>query len=182
MTNEKTNSYEIIKALEPSSAIRILMELCKDVALCERIVALAKNSLSAVNTGDIADKVFRSLNSIQIEDLWDNSGTTRWGYKDETEVAFEMIGDVLVAYTRKMEQYRELGMKKEEKEFCKGIISGLLRYGESGSNAFYDAVPDDPYTHAENVLYDWKKNNSDEDIAEIQAVYDSFFSDEEADA
>ena len=35
-------------------------------------------------------------------------------------------------------------------------------------------VPDEPYTIAEDILYDWKKNNSNKDIADVQKVYDSY--------
>jgi hypothetical protein len=74
-----------------------------------------------------------------------------------------------------MEQYNSLGMNVEEKKYCKGIIAGLLRYGEAGNNEFHDWCPDDPYTVADNIIYDWKSNHTAEDTDEIQAVYDSFF-------
>ena len=84
-------------------------------------------------------------------------------------------------HLQKMVQYSSLGMKTEEKEYCKGIIIGLLRYGESGNNEFRDWCPDDPYTVAENIVYDWKNNHTAEEIEEIQEVYDSFSTDDEAD-
>ena len=46
---------------------------------------------------------------------------------------------------------------------------------------FRDWCPDDPYTVAENMIYDWKKNHTAEETEEIQEVYDSFFADDEAD-
>jgi len=38
----------------------------------------AINALN-VDANDIGKEVFNSLNTIQIKDLWDNSGKTRWG-------------------------------------------------------------------------------------------------------
>jgi len=178
-TNKNKDLLEYVTALTPMAAKTILIELCKDDNLTNRIVTMARASLSNVDADDIKDKIFRSLNTILVEDLWDNSGKTRWGYNDPTDVAYKMIGTELGDYILQMEQYRYLGMKKEEKEYCKGIISGLLSYGQDGNNEFHDAVPDDPYTHAENVLYDWKQNNTEEDVSEVQAVYDSFFTSEE---
>ena len=151
--------------------------MCNDNDLAERIIVMAKASLSDVDAEEVADEVFSSLNAIQVEDLWDNSVRTRSGYQDETEVAYEMVGDALCYYSGKMAQYKNLGMKAEEKEYCKGIISGLLTYGEQGNNEFRDWVPDDPYTYAEEFLYDWKKDNTVDDIKEVQALYDSYFSD-----
>ena len=43
-------------------------ELCNDNALAERIVAMVKSDLSDVDADEVADEVFRSINSIQVED------------------------------------------------------------------------------------------------------------------
>ena len=181
MKDGDNSQLKFIEALSREASIEILLELCKDNALAERIVAMVKSDLSDVDADEVADKVFRSLNSIQVEDLWDNSGKTRWGYHEPTEVAFEMLEDEVRNYIQEMEKYYSLGMKREEKEYCKGIISGLLKYGQDGNNEFHDWSPDDPYTIAENIIYNWKLNYSAEEIEEIQAVYDSFFADDETD-
>ncbi|MCL1852258.1 MAG: hypothetical protein FWF88_04405 [Peptococcaceae bacterium] len=175
------SQLKFIEALCREASIEILLELCKDGDLAKRIYEMSKAALAEVEADVIADEVFRSLNSIQVEDLWDDSGKTHDGYQDPTDVAFKMIEDEVWRYTRKMEQYNSLGMKMEEKECCKGIIIGLLRYGESGNNEFRDWCPDDPYTVAENIIYDWKNNHTAGEIEEIQEVYDSFFADDETD-
>ena len=171
---KNNNQMKFIQALSHEAAIRILLNLCADSDLKKRIVAMAKECLSDVDADTVADEVFRSLTSIQVEDLWDNSGKTRWGYHEPTEVAYEMVEDEVGYYIQKMEEYKNLGMKKEEKEYCKGILSGLLKYGQDGGNEFYDWCTDDPYTVAENILYDWKKEHTAEEVEEVQAVYDSF--------
>jgi hypothetical protein len=181
MKDSDKSQLKFIEALSREASIEILLELCKDNALAERIVAMVKSDLSDVDADEVADEVFRSLNSIQVEDLWDNSGKTRWGYQEPTEVAFEMLEDEVRNYIQEMEKYYSLGMKREEKEYCKGIISGLLQYGQDGNNEFRDWCPDDPYTIAENIIYNWKQNHSAEEIEEIQAFYDSFFADDETD-
>ena len=175
---DSLNPMTFIKALSHNALLRILVELCKDKDLAERIMAMARGILSEVNADEIAVEVFRSLNAIQVEDLWDSSGKTRSGYRDATDVGYEMVGDALYQFSSRMNQYRNLGMKAEEKECCKGILSGLLKYGEQGSNEFRDWVPDDPYTYAEDILDEWKKDNTAEDIEEVQMVYDSCFSEE----
>ena len=181
MKDRNNSQLKFIEALSHEASIEILLELCKDSALAERIVAMVKSDLSDVDADEVTDEVFRSLNSIQVEDLWDNSGNTHWGYQEPTEVAFEMLEDEVRSYIQEMEKYYNLGMKREEKEYCKGIISGLLKYGQDGNNEFRDWCPDDPYTIAENIIYDWKQDHSAEEIEEIQAVYDSFFADDETD-
>jgi hypothetical protein len=175
---ENIDPLEYIRSLKRHEAINILIRLYKDGELSERIMAKVKESLSAVDVESVANEVFSSLNSIDIDDLWENSGSTQWGYQEPSEVAFDMMGVEIAPHIKKMEQYGKLGMEEEEKVYCKGIISGILKYAAEGSNEFHDAVPDDPYIHAENIIYDWKKHSSEEDIAEAQAVYDSFFADD----
>jgi hypothetical protein len=167
-----------VNALGHDAAINILINLCKDKDLSLKIITLAKVALSDFDADLVADKVFRSLNNIQVEDLWDNSGKTRWGYREPTEVAYEIMGEVLSPFIQKMNEYRNLDMKTEEKEYCRGIIGGLLHYGVEGNNEFHDWVPDDPYSYAEEVLIEWKEHNKPTDIADIQAFYDSHFSHE----
>ena len=159
----------------------ILLELCEDANVAKRVSSMAQASLSVVDASVVADEVFESLNSIQVEDLWDNSGKTRWGYHDPTEVAFEMVEEEVDCFVQKMEQYQSLGMKTEEKAYYKGIILGMLKYEQDRSNEFRDWCPDDPFTIAENIIDDWKKEHTDDETAEIQAEYDNFFSDGETD-
>ena len=174
MRNNKDNYLKFIEALDRGSAISILVELCRDDDLAKRISAMAKASLSNFDSEAIADKVFKRLNSIQVEDLWDNSGKTRYGgYIDPTELAFEMIENGLRPFILDMKQLKSLNMMNEEKECCKGILVGLLRYAKEGNNEFRDWAPDDPYTIADNIVYDWKNNHTSEDLEEIQAVYES---------
>ena len=179
MSGSENSQLKFIEALSWQASTEILLELCRDGDLAKRISAMAKATLADVEADVIADEVFRSLNSIDVEELWDNSGKTHYGYQEPTDVAFEMIEDEVRPHIRKMEQYGSLGMKKEEKEYCKGIIIGLLRYGESGNNEFRDWCPDDPCTVAENIIYNWKNDHTTEEIEEIQEVYDSFFADYE---
>ena len=181
MNDSENSQIKYIEALSREAAIGILLELCKDGDLAKRISVMSKAALAEVEADAIADEVFRSLNSIQVEELWRNSGKTYGGYQDPADVAYEMIEDKARHYIREMEQYNKLGMKAKEKEYCKGIITGLLKYGESGNNEFRDWCPDDPYTVADNIIYNWKKNHSAEEIEELQEVYNSFFADDEAD-
>ena len=179
MNADKNNQLKLINALSREASINILLELCKDDDLAKRIFTMSKTVLSEVEADVVSDEVFNSLNSIQVVDLWDNSGKTRAGYNDPVDVAYEMIEDEIRRYIRNMEQYKNLGMKNEEKEYCKGIISGLMRYGNDGNNEFRDWCPDDPYTVADNILYDWKNAHTAEETKEIQEVYDNFYFEEE---
>jgi len=114
MNDSDNSQLKFIAALSREALIEILFELCKNGDVAERVVAMAKTDLAAVDMDEIADEVFRSLNSIQVEELWDNSGRTSWGYQEPTDVAFEMLEAEVDTYLLKMEQYLKLGMTEEE--------------------------------------------------------------------
>jgi len=166
---------EFVKALDHTTAIKILLQLCQEETIAERVVDMAKSSLSEVDAEEIAEEVFECLNSILVEDLWDNSGETRYGYEDPADVAFEMIESEVDEYVQAMLEYRQLGMKHEEKKYCQGILEGILRYGNRGTNEFHAWAPDDPYTIANSIFKEWKSHNTEEDINDIQAIYTSYF-------
>ena len=57
-TNKNKDLLEYVTALTPMAAKTILIELCKDDNLTNRIVTMARASLSNVDADDIKDKVF----------------------------------------------------------------------------------------------------------------------------
>ena len=40
---------------------------------------------------EIADGVFWELDTLEVENVWDNSGPTRYGYVDSGEKVWEMV-------------------------------------------------------------------------------------------
>ena len=66
MENDNASSrghdYSIfIEALSWEAAIKILLDLCNDGVIAERISAMAKAALAEVDADVVADEVFRSL-------------------------------------------------------------------------------------------------------------------------
>ena len=165
---------EFVKQLDHAEALTILLELCKDKTQREKIVIMAKEILSDVNASEIEDMVFATLNSIMIEEYWNACNDSFFGYREETEVAFELVEDAVSLPERKMKECRKHGMKELEKRYCIGIVGGLLRYGNEGTNEFHNAVPDDPYIIADNIFNDWKEFNPPEEWSDVAATIRRF--------
>jgi hypothetical protein len=164
----------LIESLSRAGAITILKELCEDEILNKKISDRAKELLSDINAGDIEEKVFATLNAIQIEEYWGRSGKTYYGYNEPTEVAYEMVEEAIEIPLANMKKYRDLGMTNIEEAHCVGIVAGLLRYGNEGSNEFHDAVPDDPFNIAEDVIYEWKRDHPEANLDLLQQTVDRF--------
>jgi hypothetical protein len=168
-------NLEYIKSLNRTNMLTILLALCEDESLAKQISAKAKELLSDADSGEIEEQVFNTLNTIFIEELWENSGKDYFGvYHDETEVACDMVEDAVSELLQNMKRYRALGMKDIEKKYCVGIVAGLLRYGKEGENEFHEAAPDDPYIIADDVFADWKEHNPPEEWDEVKATFDRF--------
>ena len=56
---------------------------------------LTIGGLKDVYSTVIADEVFYELDSLEVEDVWDQSGSTRYGYVDPNEKAWEMLEDAI---------------------------------------------------------------------------------------
>jgi len=84
----KTNSArstkkDILTTITQNEAFTILKSLAKeDENIKKRIEQLAIEYLEDVDVEEIADAVYFDLDLIEVEDLWDRSGSTRDGYVD----------------------------------------------------------------------------------------------------
>jgi hypothetical protein len=170
----KLNDMAFVESLKRSDMLTILQELCEGEVLKKQISIRAKALLSDVVASDIEEAVFTILESIMVEELWERSGDTYYGYQEPVDVAHEMVGEAIESCLSDMKQYRALGMEGAEEEYCIGIIAGLLRYGNEGSNDFHDAVPDDPYDIACEVIYEWKRERPGADLTRIQETVNRF--------
>jgi hypothetical protein len=170
--------FEYIDNLNRTDMLTILLELCEDEGLAEKISARAKELLVDVDPEEIEAHIFNALDNIFIEELWENAGKDYFGvYHEETEVAYDLVEGAVSAPIRDMKRYRALGMKETEKKQCIGIVAGLLRYGNEGTNEFHESAPDDPYIIADDVFEEWKEHNPQEEWGEVQATFDRFVED-----
>ena len=94
---QNENSSEILGNISDSDAKYILkMVLERHKELTDEICMIAKELLSNVDPEDIAVDVVNSLNFIQVEELWDRSGKTRYGYVEITEEALVMFEETVI--------------------------------------------------------------------------------------
>jgi hypothetical protein len=167
--------FEKIENLSPYEAKSILRVLCDHEDIAKEINDLATATLKNVDADDIAEKIYSDLNCLDEDELFARSGRTRYGYVEPFDVAHEMMEDAVAPYLQKQEEYAKMKMWKEEKIYAIGIIKGLLKYNEEGSSYFLEWSPDSMTELAQYYIYEWQKTKSIEEVAEIQAVYDSYF-------
>ncbi len=147
----------ILDKINADDALAILKILVKeDASLRKRMEDAALEYFIEVEADDIADEVFNELDSLEVEDVWDQSGPTSYGYVDPSETAWEMLEDALEDYLGELKKYLELGMDEEAKKYCMGILKGLYKFEKESKNAFKDWAADAPADNFIKVFDQWK--------------------------
>lgn len=161
--------YEIINNLSPEDAFAVLRRLAaQDEKLAAEIAALALAYLSGVEAEDITGALRDELERLTPEEVWDRSGSTRDGYVDTGEAAYQMVEEVLEPFLDEMRKYRKTGLAWEAQQMCKGLLLGLYEFEYKSKTEFKDWAPGAPFEYASEVLNAWRE--SDVKAAERQDV------------
>ncbi|MFQ5813739.1 MAG: hypothetical protein ACE5I2_11230, partial [Anaerolineae bacterium] len=110
-------ALKLIAQLTPDEGLVILRALaCQDAQLAARIVETITAHLSddapqtSEDAAGIAEDLFYELNHLEVEEVWDRAGQTRYGYVETIEAADEMMREALEPFLEEMKRYQHLGM------------------------------------------------------------------------
>jgi|SRR3989344_6200565 len=164
----KTN--RILENIRAEDALDILKNLAKDnEEIASQIEDISKDSLKKIDINEIAENVEFDLSNIDVEELWDRSGRTRYGYVEPGEMADEMIEEVLEPYFEEMCKYKKLLMHKEAKYYCMGILKGIRCFENESSSEFSEWATDAFSNFSHSTLEKWKSIcKNQQDIKEIK--------------
>ncbi len=133
----------------------------EDAKISKRIEELALEYLVKVDPDNIAERVFSDLDSLDVEDVWTNSGRTRYGYVEPYELASEMFEEALEPYVDELRKCQKLSMDEKAKLHCIGILKGIYKFEKEATTEFQDWAVDDPHENFIYVFKEWKKGNKD---------------------
>jgi hypothetical protein len=160
---------DVIKKLTAEQALEVVKRLSeKGGKIREAVLAEAKNLLTAVDVDETADEVFCVLDSIDVQDCWDRSGKSRYGYTEPSEAAVELVEEELQPFYDQPARYQELGMAEQETTYSMGVILGLYRYEHESKSEFRKWAEDVPIECAGYLLNKWRERN--QGIAPAQAM------------
>jgi hypothetical protein len=148
---------EIIDHLSPTDALSILRALAdSDEELAARIVGIATAHLSEVDPEEVAAVLYDELGALEVEEVWDRAGRTRYGYIEPGEAADQMIEEVLEPFLEELDKYQKISMSTEANRLCMGLLLGLYRFKRESTSEFKDWAPDAPIIFAKAVVDAWK--------------------------
>lgn len=149
---------EILNKISPEEALEILRCLVrKDPNIAQQIEKEAELLLKKVDLEEICEDVFFTLDGIDVEELWDRSGASRYGYTSPEDMAVEMMEEELEPFNKEVIKYLELDMAKEAKLYCMGVLKGIYQYVQESKSEFKDWATDVPEECFGYLLREWKK-------------------------
>ena len=155
-----TINKQVLDKVGTEHANEILQRLAdEDAKISKRIQELALEYLTDVDPDGISEDIFYDLNILDVEDVWNNSGSTRYGYVDPNELAFEMFEEVLEPYIDDLRKCQKLSMDEKAKLHCMGILKGIDQFEREGTTEFKDWAVDAPYENFMKVFEEWREEN-----------------------
>jgi hypothetical protein len=83
---------DVINKLTAEQALEVVKRLSGTGGkIQEAVIAEARNVLTEIDLDETADEVFFVLDSIDVEDCWDRTGSSRNGYTSPDEAALEIV-------------------------------------------------------------------------------------------
>lgn len=161
---------DVFDEISPDEALIILKKLTKkDADLKIKVIELAENLFRDIDISEIWETVFYELDGIDVHDLWDRSGQSRYGYVSPEEMSVEMFEAALEPFIEEMKRLSNLRMHREALLYCMGILKGIYRYEEDSDSEFKDWVTDVPAETFGDILKVWKKKSPGKHIHEMDA-------------
>ncbi len=159
--SKTTINKQVLDKVSTEHANEILQRLAdEDAKISKRIQELALEYLTEVDPDDIAENVFCDLDILNVEDVWKNSGSTRYGYVDPYELAFEMFEEALEPYIDDLRKCQKLSMDEKAKLHCMGILKGIDQFEREGTTEFKDWAVDAPHENFMQVFEEWRNENT----------------------
>jgi len=149
---------EILNEISSEEALEILRRLAKkDPYIAQQIEEETTKFLKKIDLEEISEEVFSVLDGIDVHELWDRAGPRTDGYSSPDEMAAEMMEEELDPYNKQVIKYLKLGMAKEAKLYCMGVLKGIYRYVQESKSEFKDWAVDIPEECFGYLLKEWKK-------------------------
>ncbi len=127
-TSRSRNVASTLDRLKPGEAAVILQRLlAAHPDLRAEAEQIASALLGEVSFEDVAWEIETAARALDLDDLNNRAGSHRWGYKDPTEAAWELLEEIVEPFLEDMKHQAELQSAARALEICKGVVLGLYR-------------------------------------------------------
>ena len=152
----KLNTLDAISGTDAIEVLRILAN--RDNELSKEIDDIVKEILANVSLDEVADCVKSQLESLSVEDVWDQSGAKRDGYVSTGETAWQMFEAAMEPFREDMLKYQQLSMHEQADAICFGILKGVYDFEWHSTTEFKDWAVDAPADFFSTYLGEWNEH------------------------
>ncbi|HTV98250.1 MAG TPA: hypothetical protein VMA54_21020 [Steroidobacteraceae bacterium] len=148
----------VLESITGDDALAILKSLAaRNRSLAREIEELAKARFSPAEMDVIAANVVMELESLDVEEVWDRSGSNRDEYVEPSEAAWEMFEEALQPFRDEVARFQRLSMFREADLACRGILKGIYDFNAESSSKLKEWAVDAPGEYFGTVLDDWQR-------------------------
>lgn len=149
---------ELIGQLTADQALAVVRRLAERGGnVAKAVAAEAKELLADIDVEEVAEDVLLALDCLDVEEIWDQAGGSRYGYTSPDEAAAEIVEQAIDPNVDQIRRYRELGMADQERSQCMGVVLGLYRYDHESESEFHDWAVDLPADLAGSLVRTWRE-------------------------
>ena len=160
---------EITDGDQCRQCLRYLASSSPEIA--KKITKCLEKRVRLVDREAVAADLYSDLHCLDVEELWAHSGRMRDGYVDVNEKAYEMFYELVEPVIDEMKKMQELSLFEEAREYCIGIMQGIVDFNKCGSE-FLDWITDVPEDVISETFDTWKKGDksSPDEQAEVEIL------------
>lgn len=160
----------ILDVITPEQAAIVLKQLIAAAPeLRRKARQLALKLIGDVDVEEVAEGVFRDLDSIAVEEVWDRSGRKRGGYVDPGEAAWHVFEEALTPALDSLRRFQQLGLVAQAKLQCMGILKGIYRFEQESDSEFKAWAVDAPGEYFASTYREWRQvSTSQQAVAEVR--------------
>ena len=161
---------DILQSISAAEASSVLLQLvATSPAIRKKAEEIAFTLLADVDVDSITAEVLLELDSLIVEDVWDNSGSTRDGYVDPGDCAWQMFEDALEPFLEQLRKCQNLSMNDQAKLYCMGILKGIHRFETESESEFKGWAEDAPGEFFVRIYDEWKKDaKNKKEVTEVR--------------
>ena len=161
---------DVLQSISAEEAASVLHQLvATSSAIRKKAEEIALTLLVDVDAEEVAEDVYLELDSLRVEDVWDNSGAKRDGYVDTGDCAWEMFAEALQPFLQEMQKCQDLSLNVQAKWHCMGILEGIHRFETESESEYKDWAVDAPGEYFVRIYDIWKKEvKNKKEVAEIR--------------
>jgi hypothetical protein len=150
-----------LDSISPDDALQILKLMAqRDFEIRKKIDATAREVLANIDVDGVAAQVQMDLELLNVEEVWDRAGSTREGYVEPGDAAWELLEEALHPFMEELAKHKKLSMINEADLLSMGILKGIYQFSKESTTEFKDWAVDAPEEYFGRVLDDWKKGPS----------------------